>query len=93
MIKIKIIIFVIGLGFLVFNEVGIIKLISLYNDDKIEQSELNQKYAQITKLTGEIDKLENDPEYIKKIAREEFLMAKEGEKIYRVEDQKYIQKK
>ena len=93
MIKIKIIISAIGLGFLVFNEVGIIKLISLYNNDKVEQRELNQKYAQITQLTGEIDKLENDPEYIKKIAREEFLMAEEGEKIYRVENQKYIQKK
>ena len=90
---IKIVIFITGLGFLVFNEVGIITLISLYNDDKAEQSELNQKYAQITKLTDEIDKLENDSEYIKKIAREEFLMAEEGEKIYRVEDQKYIQQK
>ena len=90
---IKIVIFITGLGFLVFNEVGIITLISLYNDDKVEQSELNQRYAQITKLTDEIDKLENDSEYIKKIAREEFLMAEEGEKIYRVEDQKYIQQK
>ena len=90
---IKIVIFIVGLGFLVFNEVGIITLISLYNDDKVEQSELNQKYAQITKLTDEIDKLENDSEYIKKIARDEFLMAEEGEKIYRVEDQKYTQQK
>ena len=35
-------------------------------------------------LIDEIDKLKNDDDYIMKIARELFYMAKKGEKIYRI---------
>ncbi len=37
-----------------------------------------------------IKNLENNPEYIEKIARELFYMAKKDEKIYRVEQEKTI---
>ena len=76
-------------AFLTFNEVGILKLISLYKETKIQQNKLNNKYTEINNLADEIDKLENDPEYIKRIAREEYQMARKDEKIYRVKDQKY----
>ena len=43
MLKIKILLFIAGLGFLVFNEVGVMKLITLYNDNKDAQNHLNQR--------------------------------------------------
>ena len=89
MITIKTIILMGGLGFLVFNEVGILQLISDYKQNKIKQNELDNEYIKIKNLTNEIYKLENDSEYIEKIAREEFRMAAPGEKIYKVEDEKH----
>ena len=41
-------------------------------------------------LENEIERLKTDPKEIEKIAREEFRMAAEGEKIYRVEYEKHI---
>ena len=93
MIKIKILLFISGVGFLVFNEVGIIQLISLYGDEKEANNQLNQKYMEINDLNVEVDKLENDSTYQKKIARQKYQMAKKDEKIYRVEDQKFINAK
>ena len=90
MLKIKILLFIVGLGFLIFNEVGIMKLITLYNDNKDVQNHLNQRNIEINNLISEIDKLKNDPEYQKKIARQKYRMAKKDEKIYRVENQKII---
>ena len=90
MISIKTIVLIAASGFLVFNEVGILKLISLYKQNKIEQNELDNEHAKIKNLTNEVYKLEYDPEYIEKIAREEFRMAAKGEKIYRVEQNKFI---
>ena len=89
MITIKTIILIAGLGFLIFNEMGIVQLISLYKQNKIEQTKLDNKHIKINNLTNEIYKLENDPEYIEKIAREKFRMAVKGEKIYRVESEKH----
>ena len=39
-------------------------------------------------LAQELDKLTNDAEYIKKIAKEKFHMVKPGEKVFRVIDRK-----
>ena len=93
MIKIKILLFISGVGFLVFNEVGIIQLISLYGYEKEAQNQLNQKYMEINNLNIEVEKLENDSTYQKIIARQKYQMAKKDEKIYRVEDQKFINAK
>ena len=89
MITIRTIILVAGLGFLIFNEVGILQLISYYKENKIEQNKLNNEHIKIKNLTDEVYRLEYDPEYIEKIAREEFRMAAKGEKIYRVESTKH----
>ena len=88
--KIKMLILMGGMAFLIFNEVGIMHLISLYGENKEEERRLNKKHLEIISLTSEINKLENDTEYQKKIARQEYRMAKKGEKIYRVENQKSL---
>ena len=90
MMKIKILLLIGAMVFLIFNEVCIIKLLSLYNENKEEEKKLSQKHSEIIQLTAEINKLENDSEYQQRIARQEYKMAKRDEKIYRVEHQKNI---
>ena len=90
MIKIKILLLIGAMVFLIFNEVGLKKLFSLYNENKEEEKKLSQKHSEIIQLTAAINKLENDSEYQQKIARQYYKMAKPGEKIYRVENQKSI---
>tara|TARA_Y100000590_G_scaffold75685_3_gene83624 strand:+ start:57674 stop:57835 length:162 start_codon:yes stop_codon:yes gene_type:complete len=40
------------------------------------------------RLTGEKDRLQNDLEYIEKLARERHRMAKPGEKVFKVLEKK-----
>ena len=87
---ISIILLVAGLTIIVFNEFGIIKLFSVYNERTEIQKEINQLVLEQNYLIDEIDKLKNDDDYIMKIARELFYMAKKGEKIYRIEQEKFI---
>ena len=79
-----IIIFTAAISFLMFNDLGLIKLISIYNQREAIKEEIDILIAQENQLIHEITLLETDENYIKKIAREEFYMAKPGEEIYRV---------
>jgi len=85
-----IIIFLIGFGFITFNDLGLLKLISLYKETRLIQNEINELMLAEVELNKEIDLLQNDKSYIIKMAREEFFMAIPGEKIYRIEEQKFI---
>tara|TARA_B100001250_G_C19606078_1_gene702820 strand:+ start:82 stop:369 length:288 start_codon:yes stop_codon:yes gene_type:complete len=87
---ISIILLIIGLTIIVCNEFGVIKLISVYNERTEMQKEINQLVLEQNYLVHEIDKLTNDDDYIMKTARELFYMAKKGEKIYRIEQEKFI---
>ena len=69
---------------------GIIKWYQLYKKRNQTQVEINQLIEKETELSGEIDRLINDKEYIKKIAQEKFHMVKPGEKIFRVIDRRKI---
>ena len=80
----------ISFGFLLFNEVGALKIMSLYNKNKDLEDEVNQLRIEENEIMNEIYLLNNDKEYIKKVAREKFYMAAPGEKIYRVEQEKNI---
>jgi cell division protein FtsB len=48
-------------------------------EHEIENLEYENKELQIIK-----DKLENDPDYIEKVAREEYKMKKKDEKVYQI---------
>ena len=78
------VIFIVAISFLAFNDLGIIKLISIYSERKIIENEIKDLIAKEDSLINEINLLEVNDEYKKKIAREEFYMAKPGEEIYRV---------
>ena len=69
---------------------GIIKWYQLYKKRNQTQGEINQLIEKETELSSELDRLINDKEYIKKIAREKFHMVKPGEKIFRVIDRRKI---
>ena len=81
-------IFIVGGLFLVSNEMGIVRWYQLHRERNHVKAEIEQLIQEETELTNELDRLINDKEYIKKIAREKFYMVKPGEKIFRVIDRK-----
>jgi cell division protein FtsB len=88
--KIAIIIAAVILIFLFFFT-GSRNLIQLIESSR-EKKELIRKIDEMKKRKAHLDsikyKLENDPEYIEKIAREKYNMKKKGEKIYKIIEKK-----
>jgi cell division protein FtsB len=68
----------------VFNDMGLIKYFQLKKQNQKLIEEINSVRNERKELSKKIVKLESDLEYIEKIAREEFRMAKQGEKVFRV---------
>ncbi len=86
-----IVILIVALSFITFNDLGLIKLLSIYNERKMIENEITILIAQENELIDEITLLETNEEYIEKIAREEFYMAAPGEIIYRVKRDKVLE--
>ena len=76
--------------FLVSNDMGIVRWYQLRHERNHVQMEIDRLILKEAELTNELDRLTNDKEYIKKIAREKFYMVKPGEKIFRVIDRRKI---
>ena len=76
--------------FLIFNDIGIIQWIKLSQLKENSLIQVQGLLNQQIQLKEEIFKLETDEEYLEAIARERFLMVKEGEKVFRVIDTKQI---
>jgi len=74
------------------NEFGLIKLFELQKIKHDLQNDIYILSEQQNKLNNDISVLQTDPQKIEKIAREKFLMAKPGEKIFRVIQYKKINK-
>ena len=81
-------IFIVGGLFLVSNDMGIVRCYQLHSERNQVKAELDQLIQEEAELNNELDRLTNDKEYIKKIAREKFHMVKPGEKVFRVIDRK-----
>ena len=86
-----IIVLIVALSFIAFNDLGLINLLSIYNERKMIENEIEILIAQENELIDEIKLLETNEEYIEKIAREEFYMAAPGEIIYRVKRDKILE--
>ena len=86
------IILVLGIMLLLFNDMGIVKWYQLKQERYQIQEEINRLILKEKDFTAELDRLENDDEYIKKIARERFHMVKPGEKVFRVIDKRKVKK-
>ena len=76
--------FILGLILFVFNDMGLIKYFQLKKQNQRLIDDINSVRNERKELSIKIGKLESDLEYIEKIAREEFRMAKQGEKVFRV---------
>ena len=83
-------IFIVGGLFLVSNDMGIVQWYQLRHERNEVQTEINRLIQEESKLTSELDRLTNDKEYIKKIAREKFHMVKPGEKVFRVIERRKV---
>jgi len=70
----------------IFGDHGLLKLYNIKNERKIIQKKIAQLREEKEILKNEKSKLENDLDYIEKIAREKYKMVKPGEKIFKVID-------
>ncbi len=71
----------------IFGDHGLIKLYKIKSQRKKIQNHITQLRGEREKKKEEKNKIENDLEYIEKIAREKYKMVKPGEKIFKVVDQ------
>ena len=68
----------------VFGDHGLLKLYRIKSERKLVQSKIANLRAERETLKNEKSKIENDLNYIEKIAREKYKMVKPGEKIFKV---------
>ena len=76
--------------FMISNDMGIVRWYQLRNERNQVQVAIDQLIQKEAELTNELDRLTNDKEYIKKLAREKFHMVKPGEKVFRVINRRKI---
>ena len=69
---------------LIFGDMGLIKYFQLKKQSEQLRFEIKSLINESKYLTDQIGKLENDMDYIERLAREEFRMAKKGEKVFRI---------
>jgi cell division protein FtsB len=81
------VLFLIGVTLLIifiFGDHGLFQLYKLKRERAQIQEHISQLRESREKLIAEKNRLENDLEYIEKLARERFRMAKPGEKVFKV---------
>ena len=70
----------------IFGDHGLLKLYKIKSERQVIQKKIASLREEREKLKSEKIKIENDLEYIEKIAREKYKMVKPGEKIFKVVD-------
>ena len=81
------VLFLIGVTLLIifiFGDHGLFQLYKLKQERKQVQIHITQLRENRENLIAEKNRLENDLDYIEKLARERFKMAKAGEKVFKV---------
>jgi len=68
----------------VMRDEGLYSLLQLKQEIKDMETHISRLEMEKTELESERDRLLNDPDYLEKIARERFRMAKPGEKVFHV---------
>ena len=78
--------FLFALGFVViFSQNGVLQYVKLRQQiDTVDRS-IRKLEAENAVLKGQIDRLQNDDQYLEDVAREKYGFIREGEKVYRVE--------
>ncbi|MCF7843180.1 MAG: septum formation initiator family protein, partial [Lentisphaeria bacterium] len=68
----------------VFQDEGLYRLYQLKKQIKASEERIEALKVENARLEAERQRLLDDPEYLEKVAREKYRMAKPGEKVYRV---------
>ncbi|MBS1271648.1 MAG: Cell division protein FtsB [Candidatus Marinimicrobia bacterium] len=68
----------------VLSDHGLYELWQLKKEQKLIEQHIEELQEENAELAAERDRLKEDKEYIEKLARERYRMAKEGEKVFRV---------
>ena len=68
----------------VFGDHGLLQLYKMKRERATVQAHIVQLRKEREKVTAEKNRLENDLQYIEKLARERYRMGKPGEKVYKV---------
>ena len=84
-------IFAVGAFFIIINDSGILKLIEVKREHTRLSKEISTLQAHQIKLNNEIHELKTNAGFIEKIAREKFMMAKPGEKVFKVVQYKTVE--
>ncbi len=74
------------LAFLVFNQNGIIKFLSLHQELHNLNTQIKNAEDKINSLEMEIDSLNKSKEKIEKVAREKFHMMRQNERVLKIEE-------
>ena len=81
-------IILLGISFLIiiflFGDHGIYQLYQIRAQRKITQKRVEELKTEIALLENEKKRLETDLDYIERLAREKYRMAKRGEKVFKV---------
>ena len=85
-------ILVLGFALLIFNDMGIVTWYHMRQERQHIQAAIDRLILEEKSLTEELNRLNYDDNYIKKIARERFHMVKPGEKVFRVIDRRKVTK-
>tara|TARA_Y100001968_G_scaffold320278_1_gene353014 strand:- start:71 stop:397 length:327 start_codon:yes stop_codon:yes gene_type:complete len=73
---------------LLFSETGYIESKKIQNKNLLIEKNIKKEKEKLNQLEKEKIRLEEDLNYIEKIAREEFKMAKKGEKVFTIVNKK-----
>ena len=68
----------------VFQDEGLYRLYQLKQEIKASNERIEALKSENARLEAERQRLLDDPEYLERVAREKYRMAKPGEKVYRV---------
>ncbi len=68
----------------VFQDEGLYRLYQLKQQIQASQDRIEALKTENARLEAERQRLLDDPEYLERVAREKYRMAKPGEKVYRV---------
>ena len=85
-------ILVLGIVLLIFNDMGIVTWYHMRQERQHIKAEIDRLILEEKSLTEELNRLNYDDDYVKKIARERFHMVKPGEKVFRVIDRRKVTK-
>ena len=67
-----------------FGDHGLYQLYKIKSQRKATQKRIKELKTEITLLENEKNRLQTDLDYIERLAREKYRMAKKGEKVFKV---------